>query len=104
MTSINLHSAKVEALRQFPSIHPVPYRVASRELLIRSTLVSFSKSRLLLGDYVVDLHERNDCTYYAITKTGSNDIVSMGHELTFSEAEASARWTISQLDPNATAD
>jgi hypothetical protein len=56
---------------------------------------------LFVGEYIVDLHERSDYTYYAISKKGSNDIISMGHETTFKDAEASARWTITQLDPEA---
>jgi hypothetical protein len=36
--------------------------------------------------------------YYAISREGSNDILSMGHELSQQEAEISARWTISELE------
>jgi hypothetical protein len=64
--------------------------------------LSASRTRLFIGDYVVDLHERSDYTYYAISKKGCDDIISMGHETTYADAEASARWTITQLDPNAT--
>jgi hypothetical protein len=55
------------------------------------------RARLCAGQFIVDLHNRNDCTYYAISKTGSNDILSIGHESTIEEAEASALWTIAQL-------
>jgi hypothetical protein len=55
------------------------------------------RARLCVGQYIVDLHNRNGCAYYAITKTGSDEILSMGHESTMDEAEASALWTIGQL-------
>jgi len=70
--------------------------------MVGRTRLSPTCSRLFVGDYIVDMHERNDCTYYAISKVGSNDILSIGHETTYQEAEALARWTISQLDPAAT--
>lgn len=52
---------------------------------------------MCVGQYVVDLRGRDDCTYYAITKAGSDEILSIGHESTVEEAEASALWTIGQL-------
>jgi hypothetical protein len=55
------------------------------------------RARLCAGQYIVDLQDRNDCTYYAITRNGSNEILSIGHEATVEEAEASALWTIAQL-------
>jgi hypothetical protein len=61
-----------------------------------------ARTRLFVGDYIIDLHQRNDVTYYAISRNGSNDILSMGHEATYEEAEKSARWTVGQLgDPKA---
>lgn len=50
-----------------------------------------------MGDYIVDLHQRNDVTYYAICKGDCNDLVSIGHETSYAEAEQSARWTVTQL-------
>jgi hypothetical protein len=72
---------------------------SQRLFLVRRCKVSPARSRLFIGDYIVDLHERNDVTYYAISRHGSDDILSIGHELTYAEAEQSARWTINQLDP-----
>lgn len=59
--------------------------------------MALERSRLFVGEFVIDFHQRNDVTYYAISKNGSNDILSMGHEQTASEAEDAARWTISEL-------
>ena len=66
--------------------------------LIRREQLSSDRTRLFIGQYIVDFHQRNDVTYYAISKEGHSDILSMGHEQTPEEAEASARWTIKELD------
>ena len=59
--------------------------------------MSTARTRMFLGPYIVDFHERNECVYYAISTTTSHDIVSIGHESTLQQAEQSARWTIAEL-------
>jgi hypothetical protein len=71
-------------------------RTRPKVFVIRSVQLAPMRTRLFIADYIVDLHQRNDVTYYAISRNGSNDIVSMGHETTYEEAERSARWTVSQ--------
>lgn len=60
--------------------------------------MSPSKVRLFVGEYTVDLHETADAVYYAISKNGSDEIISLGQEPTQKEAEAKARWTIARLE------
>ena len=73
-------------------------RTRPKVFVIRSVQLAPARTRLFIADYIVDLHQRNDVTYYAISRNGSNDIVSMGHEATYEEAEKSARWTVGQLE------
>ena len=73
-------------------------RLRPTVLAFRSIQLAPARTRLFVGDYLIDLHQRNDVTYYAISRNGSNDIISMGHETTYEEAEKSARWTVGELD------
>jgi hypothetical protein len=66
--------------------------------ILRREQLSSDRTRLFVGQYMVDFHQRNDVTYYAISKEGHADILSMGHEQNPQDAEASARWTISELE------
>jgi hypothetical protein len=58
-----------------------------------------TNKRILIGEYIIDLHHGQGCVYYVLSKKGSNDILSIGqHEPSTSEAEARARWTLIELE------
>jgi hypothetical protein len=70
---------------------------SSKPFLLRRTKLSPSKTRLFVAGCVLDIHQGQGVAYYAISKSGSSEIIAMGTEPTMEEAEARARWTAIQL-------
>jgi hypothetical protein len=55
------------------------------------------KKRHTVGDYAVDLYPANGRFYYTVTRLGSNDLLSVGDQLTEAAAIAQAEWVIKEF-------
>jgi hypothetical protein len=65
--------------------------------LVRRNQLSPSKARIFFGDHIIDVHQGPERAYYAVSKSGSNEILALGDAASAEEAEATARWTIVNL-------
>jgi hypothetical protein len=66
-----------------------------------------SRTRTFISGYTIDiLRSKNDreLFYYLVTKDGSTEIVSIGHDQSYEEAEKEAVWTVRLLTGEADAE